>query len=243
MKILIVENDPRSSLELHGILTKNGFEVSRVDSIKKAINKLQTDMSVELIISDVDMPESSGFDLLNYINKNKAHYKIPVLMCSETVDKNIVLNSKKLGASDFIKKPVDPDKLMEKIGKILQPKSTPRVMVVDDDEFILEILEKIIRREGFEVTAISSAREALEKLESEKIEAVISDIVMPEMDGIELLKQVKSKYPEIRVLMITGHTGRYGSESVMDIGADGFISKPFKNIEITRTLRRLIDNI
>jgi DNA-binding NarL/FixJ family response regulator len=63
------------------------------------------------------------------------------------------------------------------------------------------------------------------------------------MDGIELLKQVKCKYPEIRVLMITGHTGRYGSESVMDIGADGFISKPFKNIEITRTLRRLIDNI
>ena len=129
----------------------------------------------------------------------------------------------------------------------VQPFSAPielkRILVVDDDEFILEILEKIVHREGFEVASVLSAKEALQKLENGNFDAVISDIVMPDMDGIELLKEVKEKHPSIKMLMITGHTGKYGSESVMDLGADGFVSKPFKNIEITRTLHMLINRV
>ena len=243
MKVLIVENDPKSSLELNRILIKNGFEVTRAESVKNAINKLQTDLSVGLIISDIDLPEADGFSLLKYLQNNKAHGDIPILVFSDIADKHLVLKSKNLGARDFIIKPFDSDKLMEKIGKILQPKSSPRVLVVDDDEFILEILEKIVHREGFEVASVLSAKEALQKLENGNFDAVISDIVMPDMDGIELLKEVKEKHPSIKMLMITGHTGKYGSESVMDLGADGFVSKPFKNIEITRTLHMLINRV
>ncbi len=242
MKVLIVENDPKSSLELNGILVKNGFEVAQAASVKNAINTLQTDLSVRLIISDINMPESTGFDLLKYLHNNRMHGKIPILMCSDTGNRESVLKSMKMGARDFIVKPVNPDILMEKIGKILHPKGAPRIMVVDDDEFVLEILEKIIKRDGFEVIAVTSASDALQTLETEKVEVIISDIVMPEMDGMELLVNVKMKFPKIRMLMITGHSGKYGKESVLDAGADGFISKPFKNIEITRTLQRLIHN-
>ncbi len=241
MKILIVESDPKSALELNGILVKNGFEVAQASSVKNAINALQTDLSIGFVISDINMPESNGFDLLKYLNNIKMHNNVPILMCSETGDKESVLKSRRMGARDFIIKPINPDILMEKIGKILRPKSAPRVMVVEDDEFVLDILEKIIKREGFEVVAVSSARDALQELEKAKVEVIISDIVMPGMDGMELLNNVKTNFPEIRMLMITGHSGKYGKESVMEAGADGFISKPFKNIEITRTIQKLID--
>jgi len=240
MKVLIVENDPKSSLELNGILTKNGFEVAQATSVKSAINTLQTDLSIGLIISDINMPESDGFDLLKYLRNNSIHRKTPILMCSATGDKESVLKSVKLGAKDYIIKPVNPNILMEKIARITRPKSAPRVMVVDDDELILEILEKIIKRDGYEVIAYTSARKALQALETEEVEVIISDIVMPEMDGMELLVNVKTRFPKIHMLMITGHSGKYGKESVLDAGADGFISKPFKNIEIIRTLQKLI---
>jgi DNA-binding response OmpR family regulator len=164
-------------------------------------------------------------------------------MCSDNGDRESVMRCLKMGARDFIVKPFDPAKMIEKIGKVLQPKKAPRIMIVDDDEFILEILEKIVRREGYDVTAVRSANDALTRLEEDNIEVVISDIVMPEMDGMELLKEVKAKFPKTLMLMITGHSGKYGRESVLDSGADGFISKPFKNIEITRTIQRLLNNV
>lgn len=241
MKILIVENDPRSALELNGILVKNGFEVTQASSVKNAINALQTDLSIGLIISNINMPESNGFHLLKYLNNNNLQNEIPILICSETGDKEAVIKSRRMGAKDFIIKPFKPDIILEKVGKILRPKSAPRIMVVEDDVFVLDVLEKIIKREGFEVVAFTSARDALQELEKDKAKLIISDIVMPGMDGMELLNNVKTKFPDIPMLMITGHSGRYGRESVLEAGADGFISKPFKNIEITRTIQKLID--
>jgi CheY-like chemotaxis protein len=240
MKVLVVENDPKSSLEINGILTKNGFDVAQATSVKNAVNTLQSDLSIGLIISDINMPESDGFELLKYLRNNKIHKNTPILMCSATGDKESVLKSIRLGAKDFIVKPVNPNTLMEKIHKITRPRSAPRIMVIDDDEFILDVLEKIIERDGYEVITFTSAREALQALESEEVKVIISDIAMPEMDGMELLVNVKARYPKICMLMVTGHAGKYGKESVIDAGADGFISKPFKNIEITRTLQRLI---
>jgi DNA-binding response OmpR family regulator len=243
MKVLVVESDPESSLELNGILTKNGFEVEQATSVKNAIHKLQSDLKIGLIISDTALPETDGFELLKYLRNNNIHNRTPILMCSSDSDKDSVLKSVQLGARDFLIKPVNPDILMEKIARITRPKKVaPCVMVVDDDEFILDILQKIIRRDGYEVIPVRSALEALKTLEETKVEVIISDIVMPEMDGMELLASVKTKHPGVQVVMITGHSGRFGKESVLDAGADGFISKPFKNIEIIRTLQRLMVN-
>ena len=151
MKVLIVENDPKSSLELNGILTKNGLDVAHATSLKNAINALQSDLSIGLIISDINMPETDGFELLKYIRNNNIHKNTPILMCSASGDKESVLKSIRLGAKDFIVKPVNADTFMEKIRKITRPKNVPRIMVIDDDEFILDVLEKIIERDGYEV--------------------------------------------------------------------------------------------
>lgn len=114
------------------------------------------------------------------------------------------------------------------------------VLIVDDEPFIRQILSRIVSREGYEVTDVSDGNKALQALESKKFDFVISDIKMPEMDGIELLGHIKSRFPEIKVLLITAYSGAYTAQDAIADGADQFITKPFKNIEIAQTLQALI---
>ncbi len=236
MKILIIDDDPTVYLVINGILIKSGYETAHASSVSEAIKILQADISIKLIICDIMMPEADGFDFLKGIGNNPIHKNTPVLMCSAVGDKEMILKAIKLGARDYIIKPIDSKILLGKLTNLLETKSTPIILVVDDEEFILEILKKILERDGYSVITQTSALEALKMLEKITVNMIISDISMPEMDGMEFLARVKSLYPHIRTLMITGHSGRYGEKSVVEAGADGFVAKPFKNLEIIRKL-------
>ena len=97
----------------------------------------------------------------------------------------------------------------------------------------------ILEREGLESVATNNGKMALEKLEDPKnnIGIIISDIEMPEMDGLDLLKAVKKDYPDLPVILITGKGGRFNRNDVEDAGADGYITKPFKNTDIILTVK------
>ena len=116
------------------------------------------------------------------------------------------------------------------------------VLVVDDEVFIRQILSRIVSREGYSVDQASDGIEALDKMSERRFNFVISDIKMPRMDGMELLATIKEKYPETHVLLITAYAGEYTAEDAIAAGADYFITKPFKNVEIARTLTALHQN-
>ncbi len=113
------------------------------------------------------------------------------------------------------------------------------VLIVDDEPVIRKILAQIVTRKGWSVTEAIDGLDALEKLESTSFDIVISDIKMPRLDGMELLVEVKARYPQISVILITGHGGEYSSLDILAAGADYFITKPFKNVDIACTLQGL----
>ncbi|MCK4606296.1 MAG: response regulator [candidate division Zixibacteria bacterium] len=117
--------------------------------------------------------------------------------------------------------------------------SKASVLIVDDEQFIRQILARIVQREGYVIGEASGGKDALEKLEQTKFDFVISDIRMPNMDGMELLTKVKTRFPETMVILITAYAGEYKAEDALTAGADHYITKPFKNVEIARTLDRL----
>ncbi len=119
----------------------------------------------------------------------------------------------------------------------MSPKAS--VLIVDDEKFLRQILMRIVQREGYTVDEASDGKDALEKLKKTKYDFVISDIRMPNMDGMELLSAIKTKFPETMVILITAYAGDYGAKEVLAAGADHYITKPFKNIEIARTLGKL----
>ncbi|MEA1981877.1 MAG: response regulator, partial [candidate division Zixibacteria bacterium] len=88
----------------------------------------------------------------------------------------------------------------------------------------------------------SNGNEALDIIEKQNISVVISDIKMPGMSGVELLKAIKSKYAQMQVMLMTGNSLEISKEKAMASGADGFIAKPFNSIEILEKISLCYSN-
>lgn len=113
------------------------------------------------------------------------------------------------------------------------------ILVVDDEPVIRTVLGRSLQREGIRVTTAENGVEALEKIRDGCFDIVISDILMPLMDGLELLVQVKTEYPDLPVILITGASGQFSGKQVLEAGAEDFIIKPFRNQDIRYSLLRV----
>ncbi|MEE8578212.1 MAG: response regulator [candidate division Zixibacteria bacterium] len=117
-------------------------------------------------------------------------------------------------------------------------KSSISVLVVDDEEMMRNLLDKILSREGFRILTAADGVYALEMLEKEEVDLIISDMKMPRMTGFELLKQVKEQHPNIGVIIMTAYGDTYTVKDALLLGADEYITKPFKSYEISLVVER-----
>ncbi len=102
-----------------------------------------------------------------------------------------------------------------------------KVLVVDDEEPVAKIVVAFLSMQGHECVTASSGVDALRKVQQSKFDAVITDIVMPQMDGIALTKELLTLYPDLPVMIMTGHSKEYPTEAAISAGARDFIEKPF----------------
>lgn len=101
-----------------------------------------------------------------------------------------------------------------------------KILMIDDEEDFLAVMSERLKARNMQVSTASSAKEGLEKATSGTYDAVILDLMMPEMDGIETLKILKEKKPELEVILLTGHaTIKQGIEA-MKLGASDLFEKP-----------------
>ncbi|MGD9366994.1 MAG: response regulator [Desulfobacteraceae bacterium] len=107
-----------------------------------------------------------------------------------------------------------------------------KIMVVDDEAGICRNVEKILTKNDFEVTSATSAREALEIMQKESFNLMITDIVMPQMNGLELLKKVKSQWPETKALTMTAFASTDTAHRAIRLGALDYLPKPFTPVEL-----------
>lgn len=102
------------------------------------------------------------------------------------------------------------------------------IAIVDDEVEILEMLKKFLsRREDFTIETFSNPKSALPSLSSGKFDLIISDIMMPQMDGVELLKEIKRANPSQKVIMMTAYSTENRIIECDSVGADDYITKPF----------------
>ena len=111
-----------------------------------------------------------------------------------------------------------------------------RVMIVDDEKDFVEMLSLRLEEIGERVTAAHSGRECLAMLDKKEIDVIILDILMPGMDGIATLKEVKSRFPLVEVIMLTGHGTTESAVEGMKLGAFDYLLKPARFEELTEKL-------
>jgi two-component system nitrogen regulation response regulator NtrX len=102
----------------------------------------------------------------------------------------------------------------------------PTILIVDDEPSIVQSLSGLLTDEGFEVTVAHNGYEALQAVEAEIPDLILLDIWMPGLDGIETLKEIKTKYPHVHVIMISGHGSIETAVQATKYGAYDFIEKP-----------------
>jgi two-component system nitrogen regulation response regulator NtrX len=112
-----------------------------------------------------------------------------------------------------------------------------KILVIDDEKSILDSLAGILSDEGFMSVCVDSAEKGLEKLDAETFDLVLLDIWLPGMDGIETLKQIKGAYPELQVIMISGHGTIETAVQATKIGAFDFIEKPLSYDKIMLAIK------
>ncbi|MDP3025477.1 MAG: PAS domain S-box protein [candidate division Zixibacteria bacterium] len=104
-----------------------------------------------------------------------------------------------------------------------------KILLVDDESPICSSLKKFLESKGHLVATSLRGKEGLELFKKDKFDLVLSDITMPDMDGIELIKKVKEKDPQAKIIVITGHIQKEKEEKAREAGADEVLIKPFKN--------------
>lgn len=115
-----------------------------------------------------------------------------------------------------------------------------KILIVDDDPVILDLMGTYVNTFGYDHVAAADGVEAVQKLKEEAFSIVFTDMIMPNMDGMQLLKHIKERYPQIGVIVITGYGNTFTYTDVIKAGASDFISKPFNADELEAKLNRLV---
>jgi two-component system, NtrC family, response regulator AtoC len=117
-----------------------------------------------------------------------------------------------------------------------------RVLVIDDDPGVREYLEALVSRQGYEALAVPSGEEALRTLDRTRPDLVTLDVVLEGMDGLETLRQLKKRLPDVPVVMLSGHGQARTIVEAMRLGASDFLRKPFEVEELELAFQKALEN-
>ncbi len=115
------------------------------------------------------------------------------------------------------------------------------ILVIDDDDSLRRVVEYNLREEGYDVLTASTATEGLQVFQDNRVDLVVSDVRMPEMDGLELLARVKAMQPDMFVVLLTAHGSIASAVEAMKLGAFDYLTKPFDRDRLKATVRKAVD--
>jgi DNA-binding response OmpR family regulator len=115
-----------------------------------------------------------------------------------------------------------------------------RLLVVDDDEAVLEIIQDMLLSDGYRVVAVADGKKALETIETEEFDLVVTDLGMPGTSGWEIAKKVKGRNPGLPVVLLTGWGVELEEEDLSNEGIDMLLAKPLNWTELTKSIRKLL---
>lgn len=201
--ILIVDDEAPARELLASWLEPEGYQLVTASSSDEALAKA-AELSPDAITLNMLMPGKGGWDTLYELKKTPVTAAIPIIVVTVVDEPKIGLA---LGAAEYLVKPVDKEVLLETVRRHIGPGSNgpAKVLVVDDEASTRELLKETLESNGYLPVLASSGKDALEALTRVSVNAVLLDLIMPEMDGFELLLRMKEN-PGLRsipVLVLT----------------------------------------
>jgi PAS domain S-box-containing protein len=197
--LILVVDDEASARELISNYLDPEYRTVVAASGAEAVEKAQ-ELRPDAITLDVLMSQGNGFDTLVALRKNPETAGIPIIIVSIVDQKQVGFA---LGAADYLVKPIRKALLLETIRKHAPPQTDDdtAILLVDDDPKTLELLEETLRSAGYETQSVRSGPRALEVLSSKLVGAVMLDLLMPGMNGFEVIRHIRQA-PNLRDLPV-----------------------------------------
>lgn len=246
IKVLVVDDERTIRELLSDTLMAVGYDCLTAEDYRQAIEILDKE-KIDVVITDILLPDRSGIELLKFVKSHKP--QIPILAISgKDFPSSEIFEA---GADGFLAKPFRIGKIEELIESTLAkfdslksrpPRLKKKILVVDDEENIRRTLIDSLEALGYQALGVGDGASAMRELEKQPFDLVITDIRMPEMNGIELLHAISEKFPGTPVVIITAYPLAYPEEKATLEGAAGYIAKPFRINQIDRLLSRIFYN-
>ena len=196
--VLIIDDDQMTRNITAHYLMQAGMSVeltsSGIDGIEMARK-----LNPSAIILDIFMPDMDGWEVLQSLKEDKDLTKIPVILA--TVD-DLRQRGFALGASDYLHKPINREKLVSTVQKYTPASGMLDVLVVEDNDQMRETIRALINVDYIKIREASNGREALELIDQGIPDLILLDLMMPEMDGFEVVERLKSNEPWINIPVV-----------------------------------------
>ena len=203
--VLVVEDDDHIATVLQTYLEDDGYRVQIARDGHEAIVAAR-ELRPFAITLDISLPKLDGWSVLNALKREPATTEIPVIVVSIVDNRDFGLV---LGATEYLVKPIDHERLRTLLHALdgVLPRGEGSVLVVDDDPAIRDVLSNVLIDDGWRVATAADGKAALEAIEHERPTAMVLDLMMPHLDGFEVLQTVRAQ-PATRDLPVVVVTAK-----------------------------------
>jgi YesN/AraC family two-component response regulator len=254
-KVLIVDDNESIRGVLAVLLRSEGFEVvgelSSGEHLIDSFNRLQPD----IVCLDQEMPGKDGLTLLKKLKE--INQRCVVLMITGTRDPEFQQMAVAAGVAGFLTKPFSQTQVIKEIKqvdharKVLSNAFNPypngpgpnslNVVIADDSSIMRDLLSILLKSLGLNVIGEAiDGKEAVTMANEFKPHAICLDLEMPNMSGLEALEKIRGENPEMKVIIVSGHADREKVKRAIELGACGFIIKPFEAQQVIQTVKKLL---
>jgi len=227
--VLVIDDEEEVRILLENYLREAGYLVVSARDGKEGL-ELARRLKPFAITLDLIMPETDGWEVLKELKMSEDTREIPVIVVSVSNDRTTGLA---LGASGYVVKPVDQRTLLAEMRRVSPSQQIRTVLAVDDDPMVLEHLENLLGESGFEVDRASGGREGIARVAADPPDLMILDLMMPEMDGFQVLDQIRSNpdTENLPVLILTAKELSVDDRARLKVSVDRVVSKGTLNQE------------
>ena len=237
-KVLIVDDQEGLRITMAGLLEMEGYEVTAVGNGYDAIEAVKKD-TFDIAFLDMKMAGINGVETFKEIKKiNSA---TAVFMMTAYAVESLIEEAIREGAKDIFYKPFDIEKVLNILKKIEKRTS---ILIIDDDANFLETIRSILEEKGYDVKTVGNGEAAIESLNKYSFDMVFLDVMMPGMDGVEVLKRIKEEIDEARlplIMMMTGYDINEKVDEALALGAKCCLRKPLEIEDVEENINAQVN--
>jgi len=262
-QVLIVDDEPLNRKLIRAALSHEQYDIAEAFDGSAALEQIKADPP-DLILLDVMMPKLDGWEVTKILKNNPETMFIPIILITALDNISYKIKGLELGADEYLGKPINYLELRTLVKSMIKlkihldenknlcgekdsyrkpdrPSSYPSILLVEDNEKDVKLVENYLPKESYQITSTDTGERALEIAGGEKVDLILLDILLPNMDGFEVLDHLKQmeSVENIPIMVVSVLQDVTNKIKAIESGANAYLAKPINKDELKIRIRNL----